>query len=67
MKRIVLAVILIPLIFAATPARAAGQFDGEWTGKFVEEGSSSYLSGDGEAICGFREKYFDATVKIIAL
>jgi hypothetical protein len=63
MKRIVLAVFLIPLVFAATPVRAAEQFDGEWKGKFIEEGSNSNVSGDGEAICGFREKYFDAVIK----
>ena len=62
MKRIVLAAIFIPLAFAATPVRAAGQFDGEWKGKFVENGSDVMTSSGPEAVCGFREKYFDATV-----
>ena len=61
MKRIVLAVALITLIALAAPARAAGQFDGAWKGKFVENGSTVTKSSGPEAVCGYREKYFDAT------
>ena len=60
MKRIVLAASLIPLLFAATPSHAAGQFDGKWKGRLVSDVGGIYVT---ERVCMFHEKNFEATVK----
>jgi hypothetical protein len=63
MKRIVLAVVLVIPIVLAAPVRAQGTFDGAWKEKFVENGSTVTRSSGADVVCGYREKYFDATVR----
>ena len=49
---------IVKAAVAETPVRPEAQFDGEWKGKFVV-----VIDNEGGDLCGFRGKYFDATVK----